>query len=62
MTCDCYGERYLPTILRLEEASDNMPFALREFDAYQQKIHDIIVDMNTNFRCINRCHYTLIDN
>ena len=57
LDCDCYKKRYLPTILALEGVIDNMPFALSDYDGYQQKIHDVIVHMNTNVKCINRCYF-----
>lgn len=55
MECDCYKLRYLPLIQRLEEVSGLMYYSMKEYDAYQQQLHDLILSMNLNFRCIDKC-------
>ncbi|GAH80240.1 unnamed protein product [marine sediment metagenome] len=55
MNCDCYKVRYLPLIERLEKVSGLMYYSMKEYDQYQQQLHDIILSMNMNFRCIDKC-------
>ena len=56
MKCDCYALRYLPLIERLEQVSGLMYYSMKEYDEYQQQLHDIIQSMNMNFRCIDKCY------
>lgn len=55
MKCDCYEKAYAPVIRLLERADGIMYFAMPNDDDYRQKLHDIIVGMNTTFRCIDEC-------
>jgi hypothetical protein len=55
MKCDCYEKAFSPVIRLLEKASGEMYYATPEFDEHQQMLHDIIVSMNTKFRCIDSC-------
>ena len=57
MNCDCYKKAFLPVIEMLESAALHMYFRTPDYDKHQQKIHEIVVSMNTKFRCINRCYY-----
>jgi hypothetical protein len=59
MKCDCYKVRYLPLICKLEEVSGLMYYSMKEYDEYQQQLHDIILSMNLNFRCIDKCELKL---
>lgn len=55
MDCNCYRKAFLPVIQLLEEAEDIMYFTTPDRDEHLQKIHDIVVSLNTKFRCIDRC-------
>ncbi len=57
MSCDCYKKAFLPVIEMLEDAASQMYFRTPDYDEHQQKIHEIVVSMNTKFRCINNCYY-----
>jgi hypothetical protein len=54
--CDCYKKAFLPVIEKLEEAAAIMWFKTPDYDEHQQKIHDIVVAMNTKFTCVDRCY------
>tara|TARA_R110000765_G_scaffold24545_1_gene61372 strand:+ start:530 stop:751 length:222 start_codon:yes stop_codon:yes gene_type:complete len=56
MKCDCYSKAFLPVIELLEEAAGKMYFRTPEFDAHQQRIHDIVLSMNMRFTCIDGCY------
>jgi hypothetical protein len=56
MKCGCYNKAFLPVIQLLEEAAGIMWFKTPEFDLNQQRIHDIVLSMNTNVRCIDDCY------
>ena len=56
MSCDCYKKAFLPVIEMLERAASHMYFRTPDYDEHQQKIHEIVVSMNTKFRCIQNCY------
>jgi len=56
MKCNCYEKAYLPVIKLLEEASGIMYFSTPDFDLHQQRLHDIILALNMQHRCINNCY------
>lgn len=56
MNCSCYEKAFAPVIKLLEEADGLMYFRTPEYDLNRQRIHDIILSMNLNFRCINDCY------
>ena len=56
MKCDCYNKAFLPVIELLEEAAGKMYFRTPEFDAHQQRIHEIVQSMNMRFTCIGGCY------
>lgn len=53
--CNCYNKAYLPIVLLLEESSDRMWYKSPDFDKHQQMIHDMVIDINTKWKCINNC-------
>jgi len=53
--CGCYEKAFLPVIRLLEKACGEMWFKTPDYDEHQQRLHDIIVSMNTKFRCIDDC-------
>lgn len=57
MNCDCYKLRFLPIIELLESAASHMNFRTPGYDQHQQKIHEIVQEMNMRFKCIDRCYY-----
>ena len=56
MKCDCYNKAFLPVIELLEEAAGKMYFRTPDFDAHQQRIHEIVQSMNMRFTCIDGCY------
>jgi len=56
MKCNCYEKAFLPVIELLEKASGIMYYMTLDYHLNQQRIHDIVVSMNTRFTCIDRCH------
>jgi hypothetical protein len=57
MKCNCYKLRFLPIIEFLESAASHMNFRTPGYDQHQQKIHEIVQEMNMRFKCIDRCYY-----
>ena len=55
-TCDCYKYRFLPIIELLESAASHMNFRTPGYDKHQQKIHEIVQEMNMKFKCIDNCY------
>lgn len=55
MKCDCYKKAFYPVIELLEKAEGIMFYRTPDYDLNQQRIHDIVLSMNTNFTCIDRC-------
>jgi len=55
MNCDCYKKAFYPVIKLLEEAEGIMYYRTPDYDLNQQRIHDIILSMNTKFTCIDQC-------
>jgi len=55
MKCNCYKKAFLPVIELLERASGIMYYNTPDYDLHQERIHDIVVTMNTRFTCIDRC-------
>jgi len=48
MKCNCYKKAFLPVIELLERASGIMYYNTPDYDLHQERIHDIVVTMNTN--------------
>jgi hypothetical protein len=55
MKCDCYDEAYRPLIALLEEADGIMYYMTPDYDKNSQRLHDIILSLNTKFKCIDEC-------
>ena len=56
MKCDCYKKAIYPVIELLEKADGILYYRTPDEEIIRQKIHEIIVSLNTNFRCIDECH------
>jgi len=56
MKCDCYNKAFLPVIELLEEAAGKMYFKTPDFDENQQRIHEIVLSMNTKWKCVSNCY------
>jgi len=55
MKCNCYKVAILPVIQLLEQAHGIMYYATPDYDENNQRIHDIVLSLNTKFRCIDEC-------
>ena len=55
MKCTCYKKAFLPVIELMETADGLLYFRTPDEEIIRQKIHDIVLIMNTKFRCIDRC-------
>jgi hypothetical protein len=55
MKCNCYKRAFYPVIELLEEAEGIMFYRTPDYELNLQRIHDIVLSMNTKFTCIDRC-------
>ena len=55
MNCDCYTKAFYPVIKLIEEADSILYFKTPDEDVIRQMFHDIILTLNTKFRCIDDC-------
>ena len=55
MKCDCYSKAIYPVIELLEKADGILYFRTPDEEMIRQKIHEIVISLNTKFRCIDEC-------